>query len=127
MLPPLQRLTRALDQLLVDDESDVNLSGLHILITNRTCLNSQGTLCLDAADSAEEWADFLGGVDLDYARDKKSSAGAVRQLEGQVAAAVGVRMLFTAASYLMTHEYRSGFACWFVVWCMCSMTQHTTS
>eukprot|EP00878_Enallax_costatus_P022545 GHUV01023920.1.p1 GENE.GHUV01023920.1~~GHUV01023920.1.p1 ORF type:complete len:478 (+),score=168.44 GHUV01023920.1:402-1835(+) len=106
----LQRLTQALNILSDQADSDQadlpNLSGLHILITDKTYLNSQGTLCLDASDSADDWADCLGGVDADYARDKKSNAAAVRQLESQVAAAVGVRMLFTAGPYLMTHEYR---------------------
>jgi hypothetical protein len=62
-----------------------------------------------AGAGAEEWAGFLGGVDPDWARDRAASAAALRQLEGDVAGAVGVRMLFTAAPYLMTHEYR---CCW---------------
>jgi hypothetical protein len=99
----LQRLADAFD-LLTDDPPD--LSGLHILICSRTALDSQGTLCLDAAADVDDWAAFLGGVDTEYAREKKASAAALRSLEGRVAAAVGVRMLFTAAPYLMTHEYR---------------------
>lgn len=99
----LQRLADAFD-LLTDDPPD--LSGLHVLICGRTALDSQGTLCLDAAADAEDWAAFLGGVDTEYARDKKENAAALRQLEGRVAAGIGVRMLFTAAPYLMTHEYR---------------------
>lgn len=106
----LQRLTQALDLLSDQADSELSdlpaLSGLHIRITNKTGLDSQGTLCLNASHEAEEWADFLGGVDVDYARDKKSSSAAVRQLEGQVAAAVGVRMIFTAGTFLMTNEYR---------------------
>lgn len=101
--PCLQRLADAFD-LLLDDPPD--LSGLHILICGRTALDSQGTLCLDAAADIDDWAAFLGGVDPEYAREKKASAAAVRSLESKVAAAVGVRMLFTAAPYLMTHEYR---------------------
>lgn len=112
----LQRLAEAFD-LLSDDPPD--LSGLHVLICGRTALDSQGTLCLDAAADAEDWAAFLGGVDPEYARDKKESAAALRQLEGGVAARTGVRMLFTAAPYLMTHEYRqaSRQMCWN---CCCS-------
>lgn len=99
----LQRLADAFD-LLSDDPPD--LSGLHILIRSRTALDSQGTLCLDAAADVDDWAAFLGGVDPEYALEKKASAAALRSLEGRVAAAVGVRMLFTAAPYLMTHDYR---------------------
>jgi hypothetical protein len=99
----LQRLADAFD-LLSDDPPD--LSGLHVLICGRTALDSQGTLCLDAAADVEDWAAFLGGVDTEYARDKKDSAAGLRHLEGRTAAAMGVRMLFTAAPYLMTHEYR---------------------
>jgi hypothetical protein len=80
---------------------------LHILICGKTALDSLGTLCLHSDDSAEDWADFLGGVDVEYARDKRGAAAALRQLEGAVAAALGVRMLFTAAHYIMTHEYRA--------------------
>ena len=99
----LQRLAGAFD-LLDDDPPD--LSGLHILICGKTALDSQGTLCLDAAADMEDWAAFLGGLDPDWARERKAAAAALRGLEGRVAAAVGVRMLFTAAPYLMTHEYR---------------------
>lgn len=103
--PPFQRLAAALE-LLTDDPPD--LFGLTILICHKTGLDAQGKLCLDAAAAeGDEWAAFLGGVDPDYARDKQASAAALRGLEGSVAAAVGVRMLFTAAPYLMTHEYRS--------------------
>lgn len=98
-----QRLADAFD-LLSDDPPE--LAGLHIMICGRTALDSQGTLCLDAAADIDDWAAFLGGVDPDYAHEKKASAAAVRGLEGQVAVAVGVRMFFTAAPYLMTHEYR---------------------
>lgn len=69
------------------------------MFRRRTCL-------LPAQGSADDWADFLGGVDVEYARSKKAAADALRHLEGTTAAAVGVRMLFTAAHYLMTHEYR---------------------
>lgn len=100
----VQRLADAID-LLSEDPPD--LSGLHILICNKTALDSQGILCLDAAADIDDWAAFLGGVDPDYARDKKASAAAIKALEGKVAGAVGVRMMFTAAPYLMTHEYRS--------------------
>lgn len=99
----LQRLADAFD-LLSDEPPD--LSGLHILICSRTALDTQGNLCLDASAGVEDWAAFLGGVDPDYALEKKASAAALRALEGRVAAAVGVRMLFTSAPYLMTHEYR---------------------
>lgn len=69
-------------------------------------MDSQGNLLLDAQQSEEEWADFLGGVDLQYARGKAESTAALRKLESRVTGAVGVRMLFTAAPHLMTHEYR---------------------
>lgn len=97
--------------MLSDDPPD--LFGLHILICFKTGLDRQGTLCLDAAAEADDWAAFLGGVDPDYARDNAASAAALRSLEGKVAAAAGVRMLFTAAPYLTTHEYRWAlcFAC----------------
>jgi hypothetical protein len=85
----------------------LDLAGLHILICGKTALDSLGTLCLHSDDSAEDWADFLGGVDVEYARDKRAAAAALRHLEGAVAAALGVRMLFTAAHYIMTHEYRA--------------------
>lgn len=104
-----QRLADAFDLVSADSgDSDppLDLSGLHLLICSKTALDSQGTLCLDAAADVEDWAGFLGGVDPDYAREKKQAAAALRGLEGSVAAAVGVRMLFTAAPYLMTHEYR---------------------
>jgi hypothetical protein len=87
-------------------EGPPDLAGLRLLICGRTALDSQGNLLLDGQQSAEEWADFLGGVDLQYARGKKETTAALRQLESNVAAAVGVRMLFTAAPHLMTHEYR---------------------
>jgi len=99
----LQRLVTALDLLW---EGPPDLAGLRLLICGRTALDSQGNLLLDGQQSAEEWADFLGGVDLQYARGKKETTAALRQLESNVAAAVGVRMLFTAAPHLMTHEYR---------------------
>jgi hypothetical protein len=87
-------------------EDPPSLSGLHIIICSRTALDSQGNLCLDAAADVDDWAAFLGGVDTEYALGKKASAAALRSLEGRVAASVGVRMLFTAAPYLMTNEYR---------------------
>jgi hypothetical protein len=108
-LLPLQRLADALNLLSAEFESEgatLDLAGLHILICCKTALDSLGTLCLHSDDSAEDWADFLGGVDVEYARDKRDAAAALRQLEGAVAAALGVRMLFTAAHYIMTHEYR---------------------
>eukprot|EP00775_Hariotina_reticulata_P003645 gene3645-3906_t len=99
----LQRLAAALDLLW---EEPPDLSGLRVLICGRTALDSQGNLLLDAQQSEEEWADFLGGVDLQYARGKAESTAALRKLESRVAGAMGVRMLFTAAAHLMTHEYR---------------------
>jgi hypothetical protein len=105
----LQRLVDALNLLSAELEAEgasLDLAGLHILICSRTALDSLGTLCLHSDDTAEDWADFLGGVDVEYARDKRGAAAALRQLEGAVAAALGVRMLFTAAHYIMTHDYR---------------------
>lgn len=110
-LLPMQRLVDALNLLSAELEAEgatLDLSGLHLLICSKTSLDSLGTLCLASDDSAEDWADFLGGVDAGYARDKRAAAAALRQLEAGVAAALGVRMLFTAAHYIMTHEYRCG-------------------
>ncbi|WIA28829.1 hypothetical protein OEZ86_011358 [Tetradesmus obliquus] len=106
----LQRLVDALNLLSAEFEAEgatLDLSRLHLLICSKTSLDSLGTLCLASDDSAEDWADFLGGVDAGYARDKRAAAAALRQLEAGMAAALGVRMLFTAAHYIMTHEYRS--------------------
>jgi hypothetical protein len=112
----LQRLVSALNLLSAEFEAEgasLDFSGLHILICGKTALDSLGTLCLQSDDSAEDWADFLGGVDVEYARDKRDAAAALRRLEGAVAASLGVRMLFTAAHYIMTHEYRcAGQGCW---------------
>eukprot|EP00879_Flechtneria_rotunda_P026801 GHRR01028630.1.p1 GENE.GHRR01028630.1~~GHRR01028630.1.p1 ORF type:complete len:363 (+),score=152.56 GHRR01028630.1:501-1589(+) len=103
----LQRLTAALDLTEVDSGEPLDLAGMHLLICHKTALDNQGTLCLDAAGSAEDWADFLGGVDLEYAAGKQHTAASMRELEAGTAQAVGVRMIFTAGPNLMTHEYRS--------------------
>lgn len=84
----------------------MDLSGLRLLICQRTGIDNQGSLLLDAEDPPDAWADFLGGVDLDWARAKREASNKLRQLEAGVAAAVGVRMLFTAAPFLVTHDYR---------------------
>lgn len=103
----LQRLARALDLLAAEGgDEPPDLFGLHILICHKTGLDAQGTLCLDASGDADEWAAFLGGVDPDYARARQGSVARLRELEARVAAAIGVRMLFTAVPFLMTHEYR---------------------
>ena len=100
MLKP-QRLAKTLDRL-----PNLNVTGLHLLLGHRTALDPQGFLCLDAADGVEEWGAFLAGVDLEYARRRRQLAGAVRGLEQQVAAGMGLGMVFTAAGYLMSHQYR---------------------
>ncbi|KAF6260981.1 hypothetical protein COO60DRAFT_1637190 [Scenedesmus sp. NREL 46B-D3] len=88
----LQRLVDALSLLSAECEAEgaaLDLSGLHILICSKPALDSLGTLCLHSDDSAGDWADFLGGVDVGCARDKRGAAAALRQLEGAVAAALG--------------------------------------
>jgi hypothetical protein len=106
----LQRLVMAVgladSDLSAAGDPQLNLAGLRLIVCRRTALDACGALCLDADADAEDWAAFLSGVDLDYARARAELASAVRRLEAGVAAALGVRMLFTTGAGLMTHAYR---------------------
>ena len=73
----------------------------------RTTLDARGTLWLDASeDDHEAWADFLGGVDLAYAASKAEAAAALRRMEGAVASAAGLAMVFASAGLSATPGYR---------------------
>jgi hypothetical protein len=72
-------------------------------------MDARGTLWLDAAEEDHEaWADFLGGVDLNFAAARRAAAAALRRLEGAAAAVAGLGMVFAPAGLAVAPEYRWG-------------------
>ncbi|EFJ49427.1 hypothetical protein VOLCADRAFT_117221, partial [Volvox carteri f. nagariensis] len=100
----LERLARVVDGV----AGEVQLQGCHIVIGDRLGLDRLGQLCLPAADPEDAtWTSFLTGADLDFVRQQRKNVQALRNLETQVARAVGVAQVFTSYGNLMEPSYRS--------------------
>eukprot|EP00873_Tetraselmis_striata_P025575 jgi/Tetstr1/445839/TSEL_033479.t1 len=88
-----------------DALAGADLAGLRVVAGGAYGVDVAGTLWLDAAQPAREWAAWLSR-NLDHARQKQASTAALRAIEADVAAALGVGMVFTSRLLSRSDPYR---------------------
>ncbi|GLI68033.1 hypothetical protein VaNZ11_012356 [Volvox africanus] len=98
----LERLARVVDTA----GPELQLQGCHIVLGDRLGLDRMGHLCLSTAEPNDAWTDFLRGVDMDFVLQQRKNVQVLRNMEAQVARAVGVAQIFTPYSNLMEPSYR---------------------
>ncbi|GIL52688.1 hypothetical protein Vafri_8509 [Volvox africanus] len=98
----LERLARVVDTA----GPELQLQGCHIVLGDRLGLDRMGHLCLSVAESDDVWMEFLSGVDMGFVLQQRKNVQVLRNLEAQVARAVGVAQIFTPYGNLMEPSYR---------------------
>lgn len=107
--PPrkLELIQQLIGALQMAGDAVEELRGLHVLLGGQQYdVDARGALWLPFDATADQWADFLAGVDVDHARRQAETAAALARLEGHVAQALGIDALFTVPHAAMDPRYR---------------------